>query len=161
MAEVNQPKLIRPLVNKILTGTILLILVNIVLSAILTYGFYTEGAGEMAEYTVIGGAPHALLGAIFQTLIFIGIGGVVLRIPFHRVLKFLRPQMVLDLARWASYVAALFAFYLSYAEISILGVVDYVYLAQQLLIFLILGMQIWGNTVISSGKKETQVCEFC
>lgn len=175
MAEVNEPKLVRSLVNKILTAGLVFILINIGLSVLLTYDFYTQGASGVcsvggildcggiaqSQYALIGGIPHALLGVIFYTLIFIGIGGVILRVPFNRILKFLRPQMILDLSRWASYVAALFAFYLSYSEISILGIVSVPYLIQQLLIFVILGFEIWGNVVISSGKKETQVCEFC
>lgn len=161
MVEVNKPKLIRSTVNKILSASLVFIFINIGLSVLLTYGVFESAEITQSQYALIGGIPHPLLGVIFYTLIFVGIGGVVLRVPFNRILKFLRPQMVLDLSRWASYVAALFAFYLSYSEISILGIVSVPYLIQQLLIFVILGFEIWGNAVIVSGKKETQVCEFC
>ena len=169
------PKLVRPKVNKILSAALFFTLVNIGLSVLLTYDFYTQGASDVcsvesvlscggiaqSQYALLGATPHALIGIIFYTIIFVGIGGVVLRVPFHRILKILRPQMVLDLSRWASYVAAVYAFYLSYAEVFILKVVSAPYLIQQLLIFVILGFQIWGNVIINSGKKETNVCEFC
>ncbi len=175
MTKTNEPKLIRPKVNKILSATVFFVLINIILSALLTYDYYLQngsttcsvdgffGCGGIAttQYATLFGVPHALLGIIFYTLLFIGIAGVVLRVPFHRFIKFLRPQTVLNIGRWASYVAALYAFYLSYAEIALLGAVAPLYLTQQLLIFVILGMQIWVNVIIFEGKKETKVCEFC
>lgn len=175
MTKLNQPDLVRPKVNKILKATLLFILVNIGFSVFLTYDFYTQGASEVCsvggtlgcggiaqtEYALLFGIPHALVGIIFYAIIFIGIGGVILRVPFYKIFKFLRPQIILDLSRETSYVAALYAFYLSYSEISILKVYSMPYLTQQLLIFVILGLQIWANIVISGGKKETQVCEFC
>ncbi|MBA4336609.1 hypothetical protein C0416_02430 [bacterium] len=165
MIEASQPKLVRPKVNKIFITTLVFIFINIALSALLTYDFYINSLGlegiTNSQYALLGGIPHALIGVVFYTLLFIAIIGVMTRIPFHKMLKFLRPQMVLDIFRWISYVGALYAFYLSYAEISILKVYSPLYLVQQLLIFVILGMQIWANIVISEGKKETQVCEFC
>lgn len=175
MKDVTEPKLVRPKVNKILKTTLLFTILNAALSAFLAYDFYAEGANQVcstegllgcggitqSQYATLGGIPHVIIGFIFYMLIFIGIGGVLLRFPFHKILKFLRPQTVLNYARWASYGAALFAFYLSYAEISIDGIVSIPYLVQQLMIFVVLGLQIWANTVISEGKKETQVCEFC
>ncbi len=175
MKEATQPKLVRPKVNKILTTTLVFVLINIILSAFLTYDFYIQsttgvcsvdgifgcGGVQESEYALLAGIPHALVGIIFYSIVLIGIGGVILKVPFHRAIKFLRPQMVLDIIRWISYVAALYAFYLSYAEIAILKVYSAPYLAQQLMIFVILGLQIWANVVISSGKKDTQVCEFC
>ncbi|MBD3156832.1 hypothetical protein GF369_03310 [Candidatus Peregrinibacteria bacterium] len=175
MAKTNEPKLVRPKVNKILSATVFFVLVNIILSALLTYDYYLQngastcsvdgffGCGGVAttQYAVFLGIPHALLGIIFYTLLFIGIAGVVLCLPFHRILKPLRPQTILNMGRWASYVAALYAFYLSYAEIALLGTFAPLYLIQQLMIFIILGLQIWANIVIFEGKKETRVCEFC
>jgi uncharacterized membrane protein len=175
MIEAKQPKLVRPKVNKIFITTLVFIFINIALSGFLTYDFYTQGESQTcsadsifgcggvatSQYALLGGIPHALIGIIFYTILFVVIGGVMLRIPFHKMFKFLRPQMVLDIFRWISYVVALYAFYLSYAEISILKIYSLPYLVQQLLIFVILGLQIWVNAVISEGKKETQVCEFC
>ena len=175
MNKTNEPKLVRPKINKIFSATVFFILINIILSSLLTYDYYLQngaktcsvdgffGCGGVATtpYATLFGFPHALLGIIFYTLLFIGIGGVVLRLPFHRFLKPLRPQTILNIGRWASYVAALYAVYLSYAEIALLGVVAPLYLLQQLLIFVILGMQIWANVIIFEGKKETHVCEFC
>lgn len=175
MPKENQPQLVRPKANKVLALTLLFILINIGLSIFLTYDFYTEGASEIcsvndvmscggiaqSQYALLGIVPHAVFGIIFYTLLFIGIGGVILRVQFHRILKFLRPQMVLNLGRWGSYIGALYAFYLSYAEIALLGVYSVPYLTQQLLIFVILSLQVWANCVISSGKEETRVCEFC
>lgn len=175
MKEATQPKLVRPKVNKILTTTLVFVLINVVLSAFLTYDFYLQagtgacsmgsifgcGGIQESEYALLAGVPHALIGIIFYTISFIGIGGVIIKIPFHRAVKFLRPQMILDLIRWASYVAALYAFYLTYAEIAILKTYSLPYLTQQLMIFVILGLQIWANVTISEGKKDTQVCEFC
>jgi len=165
MVEANQPKLVRPKVNKIFITTLVFVFVNIALSGLLTYDFYTQVLGENgitgSQYVLLGWVPHTMIGVVFYTLLFVAIVGVMTRIPFHKMLKFLRPQMVLDIFRWISYVAALYAFYLSYAEISILKIYSPLYLVQQLLIFVILGLQIWANVVISEGKKETQVCEFC
>lgn len=175
MVKTNEPKLVRPKVNKILSATVFFVLVNIILSSLLTYDYYLQngastcsvdgffGCGGIAttQYAELFGVPHAMLGIIFYTLLFIGIAGVVMRVPFHRFFKPLRPQTVLNVGRWASYVAALYAFYLSYAEIALLGMVAPLYLIQQLMIFVILSLQIWANIIIFEGKKETQVCEFC
>ncbi|MCD6109473.1 vitamin K epoxide reductase family protein [bacterium] len=175
MTEITNPKLVRPKVNKILILTIFFIVLNIGLSIFLTYDFYTQGqstvcsidnflsCGGVAEskYVLLFNVPHALLGIVFYTILLIGIGGVLLRVSFHRIIKFLRPQTVLDLLRWASYVAVLYGFYLTYSEISVLKIYSAPYIVQQLLIFIIAGLQIWANTVIHEGKEETQVCEFC
>jgi len=175
MVEINKPNLVRPRVNKVLMASLFFIVLNIGLSIFLTYDFYTQGQATVcsinsflncggiagSKYSVIFGVPHAIVGIVFYTLLLIGIGGVILKVSFYRILKFLRPQMVLDLARWVSYVAVLYAFYLSYSEISVLKIYSAPYLAQQLLIFVIVVLQIWANTLINEGKKETQVCEFC
>jgi len=171
----NEPKLVRPKVNKILYGAAAAIVINLGLSIWLTFEYYIQSENSVcsinamfdcvtvaqSEYAVLFGVPVAVWGIIFYTGLLFGVLGVVWRIPFHKILKFLRPNFVLKLVRLAAYFGLLFSIYLTYIEAFELHVYCPFCLAQQAFIIVIVGLLIWANTVINSGLKETKVCEFC
>lgn len=171
----NEPKLVRPLINKILVAACFLIFINILISAYSIYEFYYPSQESFcsindvfncatvaeSDYAVFIGIPVAIWGLGFYSMLFIGTLGVVLNWPFWKIHKKLRPGTVLDFMRYFSYFGLLFSLYLTYAEAFVINVYCPLCLAQQALIILIAGLYIWANNIINKGKKETKVCEFC
>ena len=171
----NNPKLVRPVINKILLAACFLIFVNMLISAYSIYEFYYPSQESFcainavfncatvaeSDYAIFIGVPVAVWGALFYTGLFIGTLGVVLNWPFWRIYKKFRPGPVLDILRYFSYFGVLFSLYLTYAEAFVINVCCPLCLAQQALIIVIAGLYIWANSVINKGKKETKVCEFC
>jgi uncharacterized membrane protein len=174
MTKENKPDLVRPKVNKILYTASFFIVLNIIFSIILTFEFYSPGAGgcsltealdctvvAQSEYAVLFGIPVAVWGIMFYSGLLIGTLGVALRIPFHRILKFLRPNTVLNITRYFVYFGVLFSLYLTYIEAFELYTFCPYCVAQQIIILIIAGLHIWAYKVINKGLKQTKVCEFC
>ncbi|MBN1494175.1 vitamin K epoxide reductase family protein [Candidatus Peregrinibacteria bacterium] len=171
----NNPKLVRPIVNKILIAASVFILINIILSAYLAYEFYFPNEQAFceinavwscltvaaSEYAVFLGIPVAIWGVCFYTLLFVGTIGAVFNFPFWKIYKKLRPGAVLDIMRYLSYFGILFSLYLTYAEIFEINAYCPFCVTQQVLIIIIAALYIWAHKVINKGKKATQVCEFC
>ncbi len=168
-------KLVRPRVNKILYTCAVFVFINLGLAIWLTYEFFAQSDNSVcsinavfdcvtvaqSEYSVLLGVPVAVLGSLFYFGLLVGILGVIWRFPFYKVLKFLRPNLVLNLVRYAAYFGLLFSLYLTYIEAFEIQVYCPFCLAQQVIIIVIVGLLIWANRIINSGLKETKVCEFC
>ena len=167
-------KLVRPKVNKILYLTSAFIIINIVLSIILALEFYSPGSGgcslnsvldcttvAQSKYAVLFGIPVAVWGIIFYSGLLVGTLGVVLRVPFHKIIKKLRPNTVLNIVRYFTYFGILFSLYLTYVEAFVLYVFCPYCIAQQVVVLIIAALHIWAHKVINHGLKETKVCEFC
>lgn len=168
-------KLVRPKVNIILYTCSAFIIINLGLAVWLAYEFYAQSENSVcsinavfdcitvaqSEYAVLLGVPVAVWGIIFYSVLLFGVLGVALRLPFHKILKLLRPNTVLSIVRYASYFGLLFSLYLTYIEAFEIHVYCPFCLAQQGVIIIIVGLLIWANTVIKSGLKKTKVCEFC
>jgi uncharacterized membrane protein len=171
----DNDKPVRPKVNKILYICAAFILVNLGLSTWLTYEFYAQNENSVcsinaifdcvtvaqSEYSVLLGIPVAVWGILFYSALLIGVLGVVWRIPFHKVLKFMRPHCVLSFVRCGAYFGLLFSFYLTYVEAFEIRVYCPLCLAQQVIIIVILVLLIWAKREIHRGLKKTRVCEFC
>lgn len=171
----NDDRLVRPKVNKILYIVSGLILVNVGLSVWLTYEFYAQSESSVcsinaifdclsvakSDYAVLFGVPVAVWGIIFYSGLLVGTLGVALRVPFHKILKFLRPNTVLNIVRYFSYFGLLFAVYLTYIEAFEINVYCPFCLAQQVLIIAIVALLVWVNRIIGRGLNENKVCEFC
>lgn len=171
----NENKLVRPKVNKILYICAFFLLINLGLSVWLTYEFYAQNESSVcainavfdcltvaqSEYAVLLGLPVAVWGVLFYSALLIGVLGVVWKVPFHKILKFLRPNTCLNLVRYSAYFGVLFSLYLTYVEAFVINVYCPFCLAQQFFILVIVALLIWANRVINSGLKENKVCEFC
>lgn len=168
-------KLVRPKVNKILYTCVGFVVANLGLSSWLAYEFYAQSENSVcsinavfdcltvaqSEYAVLIGVPVAIWGILFYSGLLVGLLGVIWRVPFHKVLKFLRPALVLNLVRYAAYFGLLFSFYLTYIEAFEIQVYCPFCLVQQAFIIVVVGLLIWANGVVNSGLKKTKVCEFC
>jgi len=175
MKNMTDSKLVRPKVNKILYTCAVFVFANFGIALWLIYEFYAQSENSVcsinaifdcvtvaqSEYAVLFGVPVALLGTLFYLGLLVGILGVIWKFPFHKILKFLRPNMVLNLVRYAAYFGLLFSFYLTYIEAFKIEVYCPFCLAQQALIIVIVGLLIWANRVVNSGLKKSKVCEFC
>jgi len=171
----KEPKLVRPVVNKILIIICLLILINFGLSVYLTYEYFFPSQQSFcainavfncatvaeSDYAIFIGIPVAVWGLCYYGLLFIGTLGVVLNFPFWKIHKKLRPGPVLNSMRFLSYFGILFSLYLTYAEAFVINVYCPLCLAQQFFIIVIAGLYIWAHKIINKGKEETKVCEFC
>ncbi|MFC1599669.1 vitamin K epoxide reductase family protein [Patescibacteria group bacterium] len=168
-------KLVRPKVNKILYTCVAFVFANLGLAIWLTYEYYAQNENSVcsinavfdcltvaqSEYAVLLGLPVAVWGIMFYSALLVGVLGVIWRVPFHKVLKFLRPNFILKLVRMAAYFGLLFSLYLTYIEAFELHVYCPFCLAQQAIIIVVVALLIWANSIVSSGLKETKVCEFC
>lgn len=171
----NENKLVRPKVNKILYTVSVFLLINLILAIWLTYEFYAQSANSVcsinamfdcvtvaqSDYAVLLGIPVAIWGILFYSSLLIGVLGVIWKIPFHKIIKFLRPNLCLDLVRYSAYFGLLFSLYLTYVEAFVINVFCPFCLAQQVFIIVIVILMIWVNRVINSGLKKNKVCEFC
>lgn len=168
-------KLVRPKVNKVLYTCAAFVFANLGIALWLVYEFYAQNESSVctinakfdclavaqSEYALLFGVPVALLGALFYLALLVGILGVIWKFPFHKILKFLRPNFVLNLVRYAAYFGLLFSLYLTYIEAFEIEVYCPFCLAQQAIIIVIVGLLIWANRLINTGLKESKVCEFC
>lgn len=168
-------KLVRPKVNKILYACVVFILINLGLAVWLAYEFYAQSTESIcsinaifdcltvaqSDYAVLLGVPVAVWGILFYLALLVGVLGVIWRIPFHKVLGFLRPKCVLSFVRCAAYFGLLFSIYLTYIEAFVIHVYCPFCLVQQFFIILIVGFLIWAKRVTNTGIKKSKVCEFC
>ena len=175
MHNSDEPKLVRPKVNKLLGITTIIIVLNMFISAFLAWGYHFPPessicsfnstfdciAGAQSGYGEIFGLSHGIFGLIFYTVLFVGVMGVIFNWPFWKIWKKLRPGLILDIVRWCSYMGLLFALYLTYVELTVIYKYCALCLLQQVLIIVIVGLLIAVNVIINKGKEETQVCEFC
>jgi len=174
MATENKPELVRPKVNKILYTAAAFIFINLLLSILLTYEFYNPGSAgcslnqtfncttiAQSTYAVLFGVPVAIWGVLFYTGLLVGTLGVALRIPFNKVLKFLRPNTILNFTRYFVYFGLLFSLYLTYVEALVLYAYCPYCVAQQVFMIVITVLHIWAHKVVNTGLEKTKVCEFC
>jgi uncharacterized membrane protein len=173
--ESAEKKLVRPKVTKILYIVSGLLFLNVLLSAYLAYEFYFPSDDSVCsinavfdcqtvaetEYAVLFGVPVAIWGVLFYTGLFIGVFGVALKLPFHKIYKKFRPGVVLNIVRYFSYFGLLFSLYLTYIEAAVIYVFCPFCLTQQVFIIVVVGLLVWTNNIIKKGKEETKVCEFC
>ena len=171
----NRPKLVRGYVNKILFAAGVFALINLILSCYLAYEYFFPDPKAYCEinavwscltvaassYAVFLGLPVSVWGIGFYGLLFLGTIGAVFNFPFWKIIKKLRPGVVLGILRYLSYFGILFSLYLTYAEIFEINAYCPFCVAQQIGIIIIAGLYIWANIVINKGKNETHVCEFC
>lgn len=143
--------------KQLLTIILVLAIAAIGVTSYLTYLHYAPEASEFCNFSEkfnceivnksiysrieIGSLeiPVAVLGLLYYIGVVIGVGGILKKVPFNKIHKWLTAENCIRLIRWLTFLGLLFSLYLTYVEAFILETFCLFCLIQQGLILLILG----------------------
>jgi len=162
--------------SKMLKAIAVLAFLAMGVAAYLVYLHYEPAAGEYCNlsanfncdivnksqwsYIALGSLeiPVAVFGFIYYMGIFVGSVGILGKVKFTSIHKWLEPLHVIRLMRWLTYIGVLFTLYLTYIETFVLFTYCIFCLIQQVLILGILGLFFAMNRTGKRKHREKDCC---